>query len=191
MNVKRLLTIALAIYTLIALFYVSAIASPEEGIEVSFINVGQGDSALISDYTGHDVLIDGGKSSAGSTVVAYIREKNVDDIDVMVASHADSDHIGGLINVLNSVDIPVEKVIYNGYPGDTDTWNEFVTAVENEGLTLEPAQFPLEMNWGETTAYILNPLPGLSNPDQNDVSVVVLLDHSNIEYSRFNSQVQL
>jgi len=35
-----------------------------------------------------------GKLAAGPTVVAYIREQGVDDIEVMVASHADSDHIG-------------------------------------------------------------------------------------------------
>ena len=156
-----------------------AYAAPNQNLQVSFINVGQGDSALIRDSNNFDILIDGGKSSAGPTVVAYLRDQGVDDIDVMVASHADSDHIGGLIDVLEATDIPVESVIYSGYPGDTITWSDFVTAVANEGITLTVAQFPQTYTWGETTAHILNPETGLVNPETNDVSVVVLLEHGN------------
>ena len=111
--------------------------------------------------------------------MAYLREQAVDDIDVMVVSHADSDHIGGLIDVLDATDIPVESVIYSGYPGDTLTWSNFVTAVANEGITLTVAQYPQTYLWGETTAHFLNPEPGLVNPETNDVTVVVLLEHEN------------
>ncbi len=92
-----------------------------------------------------------------------------------------SDHIGGLIDVLEADDIPVEQVLYNGYPGTTDTWNNFVAAATAEGLTLVATNYSDVHFWGDITAYILNPLPGLSNPEQNDASVVVLIDHANIE----------
>jgi competence protein ComEC len=169
-----IVTIALVILSLTA---VSVYAAPNQNIQVSFINVGQGDSALIRDTNGFDVLIDGGKTSAGPTVVAYLREQSVDDIEVMVVSHADSDHIGGLIDVLEATDIPVESVIYSGYSGDTLTWSDFVTAVANEGITMTVAQYPQTFTWGETTAHILNPEPGLVNPETNDASVVVLLEN--------------
>lgn len=164
---------------ILALTAVSVYAAPNQNLQVSFINVGQGDSALIHDTNGFDVLIDGGKTSAGPTVVAYLREQSVDDIEVMLASHADSDHIGGLIDILDMTDIPVESVVYSGYPGDTATWNNFVAAVASEGITLTVAQFPMTYTWGETTAHIMNPEPGLVNPETNDVSVVVLLEHGN------------
>ena len=160
---------------------ITVLAAEANEIQVSFIDVGQGDSILIQDSNGFDVLIDGGKSSAGPAVLAYLRSHNVDDIDVMIATHADSDHIGGLIEVLNADDIPVEQVLYNGYPGDTATWNTFVAAVAAEGLTLEATNYPDTHLWGGITAYTLNPLPGLTNPEQNDVSVVILIDHANVE----------
>ena len=143
-------------------------AAPQQSLQISYINVGQGDSALIRDSGGSDVLIDGGKPSAGPTVVAYLRSQGVDDIDVMVASHADSDHIGGLIDVLEMSDIPVESVMYSGYPGDTLTWSTFATAVANEGITMTAAQFPQTFIWGETTAHILNPETGLVNPETSN-----------------------
>ena len=52
---------------------ITVLAAEANEIQVSFIDVGQGDSILIQDSNGFDVLIDGGKTSAGPTVVAYIR----------------------------------------------------------------------------------------------------------------------
>jgi len=128
------------------------------------------------------VLIDGGEPFAGPTVLAYLRDLGVDDIEVMIASHAHSDHIGGLIEVLEANDIPVESVLYNGYAGTTATWFNFETAVADEGLTLAAAQFPGVYSWGTMTAYVLNPSSGLSNPDQNDASVVILVNHGDVDF---------
>ena len=181
---NKWLILGVLVLFLLLLFYVSSsLASPRtDHLEVSFINVGQGDSILIRDPGGFDVLIDGGKSSAGPTVVAYLRQQGVGDIDVMLASHADSDHTGGLIDVLKATDIPVKAVLYNGYPGDTDTWGNFATAVANDGLTLTPVGFPMATTWGLATAYILNPVAGLVNPDQNAASVVVLLEYGQTRF---------
>ena len=139
--------VSITVYFLISITIPGSASS--NSLRVSFIDVGQGDSILLSDSTGFDILIDGGKPFAGPMVVAYIRDQSIDDIDVMVASHADSDHIGGLIDVLEAIDIPVEAVLYNGYPGDSQTWNNFANAVADNGLTLTPAQFPGNYVWGE------------------------------------------
>ncbi len=147
-----------------------------------FIDVGQGDSILLRDDTGFDILIDGGKSSAGPTVVAYIRNLAVDDVDVMIASHADADHIGGLIDVLEAGDIPVQAVLYNGYAGTTQTWLDFQTAVTNAGLALSPIQFPAEYTWGSMDVYVFNPPSGLTDPDQNDASVVLRIAFTDIDF---------
>jgi len=143
--------------------------------QVAFIDVGQGDSALLSDGSGFDVLIDGGISSEGPTVVTFLRAQGIDDIDVMVASHADADHIGGLIDVLALDDIPVRAVVFNGYTGTTGTWNNFATAVAAEGLVMTPAAFPSTFRWGLMQVQVLNPMSGLSDPDTNDASVVLLV----------------
>jgi competence protein ComEC len=165
------------------LIYVNqpAISQPYS-IQVSFIDVGEGDSALVQNSDGYNILIDGGQESEGQTVLAYLRNNGVYTLNAVIASHADSDHIGGLISVLEATDISVDSVIYNGYPGNTQTWNEFILAVADEGLTLESAQFPGELTWGTTKAYILNPISNLVNPDTNDVSIVLLIDQIDTEF---------
>jgi beta-lactamase superfamily II metal-dependent hydrolase len=146
----------------------------------SFISVGQGDAILIRDGAGFDALVDGGRKSAGEAVLAYLRQVGVDDLEVLLATHADSDHVGGLIDVLDSTDIPVEAAYFNGYPGDTQTWAEFEAAVSAEGLTLTPAQYPASVSWGSAAVEVLNPEPGLAAPDQNEASVVLMIGYAQI-----------
>lgn len=180
---KRFFRISTLIVAISFIFISFSITRADSTIvEVSFIDVGQGDSALIHDDNNFDVLIDGGVRSAGPTVVAYLRDQSIDDIEVLIASHADADHIGGLIDVLQAADIPVESVLYNGYPGTTLTWTDFVNEVANQGLTLEIAQFPQEYTWGSMTAYVLNPPSGLVSPEQNEASLVLLIKHGDIDF---------
>jgi len=93
-------TAAIAGLTILLLVGSTAVFANLGPLTVSFIDVGQGDSILLRAPDGTDILIDGGPRTAGPTVVAYLQQEGVDDIDVMVATHPDSDHIGGLINVL-------------------------------------------------------------------------------------------
>lgn len=149
-------------------------------ITIAFIDVGQGDATLIRDGNGFDVLVDGGRRSAGDELLKYIKGVGVDDLEVVIATHADSDHIGGLISVLEAIEIPVESVYFNGYPGDTQTWTEFTNTVTSNGLTLNQAQFPDTYSWGGINVQILNPLPSMVDPDQNKASVVLLIDYAQI-----------
>ena len=142
-------------------------------LQVIYINVGQGDSAVLRDANGFTLLIDGGRTSAGPAVVAALNNLGITTIDVMLASHADSDHIGGLISVLQDHSIAVQRVLYNGYPGTTATWNTFATEVAGRGLTLEAAQFPETLQMGQMTVWVMNPAAGMGSPETNAASVVI------------------
>jgi beta-lactamase superfamily II metal-dependent hydrolase len=146
---------------------------------VAFLDVGQGDATLIRDGNGFDILIDGGQKGAGDEIITYMRAVGVDDLEVMLATHADRDHIGGLITILESGEVPVESVYYNGYPGTTQTWLEFSDAVSTAGLSLNQAQFPDTYTWGGIDVQVLNPVIGLVDPDQNKASIVLHIDYAN------------
>ena len=81
---------------LMSLVTASISATPPQ-LQAHFIDVGQGDSCWISLPNGDDVLVDGGKSQAGASVVAYLQERGVDDIELMVATHSDTDHVAGML----------------------------------------------------------------------------------------------
>lgn len=99
-SITLLILLSLTLFLSIGQPDVFAIAAPDSGVTIHFIDVGQGDSIFI-DYSGLDVLIDGGPRTAGTTVVNYLNSLNITRLGLVVATHMDADHIGGLINVLN------------------------------------------------------------------------------------------
>lgn len=79
-------------------------------LTMTFLSVGQGDSAFIQFPNGKTMLIDGGDYSAGKRIlVPYLQRLGVKQLDVVILSHPHNDHVGGLVNVLNHFN--VKKVI--------------------------------------------------------------------------------
>jgi competence protein ComEC len=100
-------------------------------LSVTFLNVGQGSSALIQLPNRGNVLIDGGPREGGPERVADLQRLGVDRLDAVVISHADEDHAGGLIDVISTV--PVSAVYDSGYPHTTRTYSDLLDAVESSG----------------------------------------------------------
>lgn len=79
-----------------------------DAVYVHFIDVGQGSATLIQRGT-TGVIIDAGEKDYGQVVVDYLTDVGIAELELAVASHPHSDHIGGLDEVLNT--FPVDKVI--------------------------------------------------------------------------------
>lgn len=77
---------------------------------VNYINVGQGDSILISDVlNSHHYLIDTGKPSSYPMVKQFLDARNINKIDILFISHYDSDHCGNIESLI--VDYDIERVV--------------------------------------------------------------------------------
>lgn len=152
----------------------------EEVAYFHFIDVGQGDAILLTD--GESViLVDGGPRNSG--VVDYLKGLGIDTIDLMIASHAHADHIGGQIDVLNS-DIKVDTVWYNGQPHTTKTFQDWLDAIENTDTVFED---PSYLGRGQGTYYgdfqihINHPTQPASNSTTHlhDNNMVVMISYKN------------
>lgn len=99
-----------------------------EGLEVHFIDVGQGDSILIRNGS-CNMLIDGGTDHESDTVISYLERQGVSELDIVVATHPHADHIGGLDNAIRRFD--TEMVYMTDASVDTDVFEDFCEAVED------------------------------------------------------------
>ena len=105
---------------------------------VHFIDVEQGDCALVvaGDYT---ILIDSGEISQKSKVITYIRSLDIDHINMVVASHPHSDHIGGLCDVLERY--PAKEIIMPELTEEnaptTRVYEDLLEAIYDNGTTAE------------------------------------------------------
>ncbi len=135
-----------------------------------FIDVGQGDSTLLTLTNGKTVLIDAGRQSAGEKVVSYLKEAGIDSIDLVVATHPDADHIGGLLDVLN--DIPVKKVLDSGKPHTSQTYLDYLNLVDQKNIPFEVAKTGQSINLDPNVQIqVLHADENAS--DNNDASIVL------------------
>ncbi len=115
-------------------------------LKVHYIDVGQADSIYIQLPEHSDLLIDGGNEADGQMVVDYLKAQGVDDIELLIATHPDEDHIGGLPSVLEAFSI--EKIIDSGKTADTKIYKTYAADAQAEGCPWEEDNFQTLSPWG-------------------------------------------
>ncbi len=133
---------------------------------ITYLDVGQGDSALIA-CDGHYMLIDGGDASCSSQIYSYLKRNEISVLDIVVASHAHADHVGGLSGALNYA--RVELVLCPVTEYDTDAFRDFVKYAEKNGPGITVPEKLSTYSLGSATVTIL----GLNAGEGNDSSMIL------------------
>jgi len=149
-------------------------------MRVHFLDVGQGDSIFIESANGKTMLVDGGVKGAGQQVVSYLKELGVNKLDIVVATHPDADHIGGLIPVLQS-SIDIGQFYDSGKVHTSQTFEEMLTLIDTKNI---PYHVPTT---GENIAFdddltvkVLNANEHAT--DNNDASIVLKMVYGNVSF---------
>lgn len=161
----RNLSLKKTFYLLSALCLVTGAASAQ--ITIQYLDVGQGDAALIQTASHKSVLIDAGP--APRAVAEWLRRQHVDTLDLVIASHNHADHIGGMPAVLSTVH--VRNYMDNGMPATTRTYARIVSLLEENGTAvLKATRRRIDLGDG-VTVRILGSTPDART--QNDASIGV------------------
>ena len=157
------------------------IAAPT--LYVTYINVGQGDSILIK-VDDCDILIDAGTSSYGSTVSSYLKSQKVDDLELVINTHPDADHCGGLTQVFK--DYAVEQVwISKDTSKTTKAYTNFTSAIKSEGLTAKKPNAGTVYTYGYLTLTVIYSqvvMESSTETDSNNSSIVVMLEYGSFKF---------
>lgn len=152
--------------------------SPEGvAVTVTFIDVGEGDSILITTEK-HAVLIDGGIYEAGGKVLSALRQAGVKSLDAVILTHPHYDHYGSLRRVL--AQFPVGEFITAEVPEDQlPTASSYEKLLDTLGEKRIPAHFAavgMTLDLEGATLQILGPIAGKRYDSLNNYSVVARLD---------------
>jgi beta-lactamase superfamily II metal-dependent hydrolase len=154
---------------------------PSQNLTIVFIDVGQGDSILVILPNTRTLLIDGGEREGYGKVLATLQEHGLSHIDVVVATHPHADHIGGLVDVIKSVN--VGEVLDSGQVHTTQTFEDFLDAIDTKQIPLRSVRQGDSIKLDPTVKIdILNPPVNLldsadNEADFNDNSVVLKLTY--------------
>ena len=135
---------------------------------VTVLDVGQGDAILIQDPGGRAMLVDGG-SDAG-VIDRALRRHGVSRLDIVVATHGDADHVGGLVDVVTAFDVGVLWVSAHQEP--SDLLIVVLDAAMSRAIPIVEVETGVTTTVGEIRVEVVSPSRRFAS--DNDGSVVIL-----------------
>lgn len=138
---------------------------------VSFIDVGQGNCTLLR-CGGKAILVDSGEVGAAQTVINYIKNLGIDELNCVLVTHPHTDHMGAMTKIL--YEFKIDDLIMPEIPEEiiptNKTYEKFLTAVSDNAGNVIAAKPGETYSYGEMTLEIFAPLRDYDN--LNDMSAV-------------------
>lgn len=146
--------------------------STEPRLTIRFIDVGQGDSALIT-CEGHSMLIDGGTSANSSRMYAILKREGLSQLDFIVCTHPHADHAGGLAGALQYA--TAVKALAPVQTADNEAFQDFEVALQRQGNHITVPAVGDRFSLGSAEFEVLGPIRASTNV--NDTSLVLRLTY--------------
>lgn len=150
-----------------------------ESLTVHFLDVGQGDAALLL-CDGHAMLIDGGNTADSSLIAAYLKEQEVKHLDYIVATHAHEDHVGGLSGALNVSSVDTAYAPVKEY--DSKAFQNFVKYVNKQNKQIIIPKAGETFYLGTAKVQVLGPQKEYDTSPENNSSIVLKVTHGSVSF---------
>ncbi|MBD8839331.1 ComEC/Rec2 family competence protein [Paenibacillus sp. CFBP 13594] len=193
-KVQRGLCGLLAISFVAGLWWAYQTPKPAGTGIVQFLDIGQGDSTLITTPEGKHILVDGGGTvSFGNTehswktrrdpyevgakvVVPLLKKRGIHQLDAVIVTHADQDHAGGLQAVLEQ--IPVKRFMFNGTTSGKDNFDKLLNTAMERKIPLYAIRQGMSYKVDkETSLHFI--APDLAHMDVNVSGSLPVSEHQN------------
>lgn len=146
---------------------------------ISYMDVGQGDAAYIK-VNGNDILIDAGPRSNSKELLEQLKAKNIDDFELVIATHPHEDHIGGMVDVFKEYEV---KSFYSPkITHTTKTYENLVKAVKDEGLKTKELKSGMVIDLGEGAKFEVFTPQKSEYEELNDYSPIMKLSFGDTSY---------
>ena len=145
----------------------------DSGMEVHFIDVGQGDATLIK-AGDHAMLIDAGDNSEGTAVQSYLNSQGIEKLDYVIGTHPDADHIGGLDVVVYKFDC--KKIFMPGVTSDTKTYDDVMQALKSKNQKAQAPKPGETYTLGDASFTVIAPVKGYGD-ETNNWSIGMVLQY--------------
>lgn len=186
LNAKRGVTVPAALLLVILIGFAcargAATVPPPGSFTVSFLDVGQGDAALVqvppegSSPQGYAILIDGGP---GFQAVERLEERGVTRLDAVFLTHPDADHLAGLLPVLNK--FPVAAVFDSAPPSSSTMYRDFLKLIEKKGISYNVARKGQILTFDRLVMQVISPGDEMKANDSNANSIVMLASFDGLD----------
>ena len=178
-NKVFVLFVVLVILDVFVFWQIKRLSAAEDDLKIYFLDVGQGDSALVILPGGAKVLIDGGPPNGKFLEnLSKILPPTERYIDLVMLSHAQLDHFGGLIEVLKRY--RVGAFLDNGRPGEIKVYSDLAGAIKENSIQHIVLGAEDKIHYQNSHINILSPdVEFLKSKELNDTAIVAELLSNN------------
>lgn len=167
-----LISIALIVLNVLVWKEIALTQKDNQKTKMYFLNVGQGDSELIILNTGAKIMIDGGAPNGQAAseldkVLGIFKRR----LDLVVLTHAELDHFGGLIAVLKKH--KVGAFVWNGVPGKSSAFDDLKKGIRDAKIQEVIIKKGDRIRQGDNDINVLWPMNGVTVKNLNDASVIL------------------
>lgn len=150
-------------------------------LQFHFIDVGQGDSSLIITPKGKTILIDAGDEAHAKKVVSYVREQGIEKLNLVIATHPDADHIGGMDKVIKNFDIDVFAM--PDVSAKTNQYKQIQRELKAKKMKATRLYQGDEVQIDDSLDFeILSPVKGKKYDDTNEYSIVAKIVYKDTSF---------
>lgn len=153
-------------------------AKSEGELQVRILRTKEDADCMVLQQGKNAVMIDTGEAQDGKYITEALRETGIAQLDALILTHPDQDHIGGALAVLQAVS--VEKVIEPYYDGEKEELEAIKTYCEKEGIQV---YYPNHV-WKIRTGYVnlvVYPPQEKHYKEDNNYSLAVLAEHGKVK----------
>lgn len=152
--------------------------------DIYYLDVGQADSQLVRLPNGVNILIDAGDRGTANQIVPYLKNLGVSKIDLLIATHPHADHIGGMANVIEGLEIGkvyLPRVADSQTP-TTKTYENMLKAISDKNLKITQAKAGMTVYEGGGAKVEFLAPNSQKYDDLNNYSVVTKLTYGNTSF---------
>jgi competence protein ComEC len=159
-------------------------------LEITFIDVGQGDAALIRTPDGRHILIDAGtrpfrlesgEELPGKEALPFLQRKGITRLDAVVMSHSHPDHINGMRTILAA--LPVKKIYRPASDFNEPEYLDCLRVIRQKGIPCAVARSGDRLDWGpDLSVEVIASPENAAFKETNDRSIVLKLTYGTVSF---------
>lgn len=149
-----------------------------DNLNILFLYVGQADSTLIK-LKDKVMLIDAGNNEDGVNISNFLKSEGVSKIDYLVGTHADEDHIGGLDDIVNELEIG--KIFMPKIGEDAKNYQNVVKAAKKKNLEIENPKIGDKFTINDANCEIMS-VQNEGDYSENNSSIVIQMNYGKTKY---------
>ena len=159
-----------------------------QGLQITMVDVGQGDCIYLAEDSGIHLLIDGGSSDKNDVaeyqMMPYLKHEGVSHLDAVVVTHPDSDHISGILELLrqtgtSGITVGALYLPDVGDLGRNEEYHELERLAQEAGVPVRYLSVGDTLQRGEVMLTCLHPEKGWNETEPNAYSTVLYLEYRN------------